>query len=449
MEIFGRFAGKRVALLGLARSNMPLLEPLLAVGATVVLCDEDKSKRFDEMQVAAWRALGCEVHLGDGYLNGWDADAVFRTPGIRPDVGRLPELAARGTLLTSEMELFFDCCPCPILGVTGSDGKTTTTSLVAAILQQAGKRVWLGGNIGTPLLPQLDKMAPDDIAVVELSSFQLMTMTESCTGAVVTNLSPNHMDWHRDYDEYCRAKELIFVHQNADGLLVLNADNADCVALRGHAPGRVVTFGLRNDADVTVRDGQVVAFGQTVLPRDDWKLPGNAFLEDMLAAVALTWEWADTASIVQAVRAFRGVEHRLEWVARKNGVDYYNDSIASGPTRTMAGLRAFDQRIILIAGGKDKKVPFDELAAMLPAHVKHLILLGHSAAPLIVAAAEKVDGCPPMVQVDTMERAVALAAQLAVPGDVVALSPAGTSFDMFDDFAQRGRVFKKLVKELP
>ncbi|MCL2547015.1 MAG: UDP-N-acetylmuramoyl-L-alanine--D-glutamate ligase [Oscillospiraceae bacterium] len=445
-DYFQAFAGKRVALLGLARSNLPLVEPLYAAGATLILCDKDIKEGF--AQLPRWQAMGCELHFGDDYLSGWEADVVIRTPGIRPDIGRLPEMAAKGAVITSEMELFFERCPCMTYAVTGSDGKTTTTSLIAAMVEQSGVKTWLGGNIGHPLLPMIDKISKGDRVVVELSSFQLMGMKRSADVAVLTNISPNHLDWHKDYDEYKQAKETIFRYQAAEQTVVLNRDNYESYKLHGRAKGNVVTFGIDNDANITIKGGKLTVFGTEIMDMADWKLPGRYNAENLLAAVGATWDRVPLHAIVTAAKNFTGVEHRLEWVRRHNGVDYYNNSIATSPSRVVASLKAYEKKIILIAGGAEKGIPFDELAAELPVHVKHLILTGNSAARQIEAAAKATDNCPPIMRVDTMQQAVEAAACLAGEGDTVALMPACTAFDAYKDFAARGEDFKRLVRDL-
>jgi len=440
-----QFNGMRVALVGLARSNLPLIEPLHQAGAQLILCD----KKTDWTQLEDWQAKGVELHFGDDYLSGWAADYILRSPGIRPDIGSLPQQEESGAVITSEIELFFDACPCFTYAVTGSDGKTTTTSLIAAILEAAGETVHLGGNIGTPLLPKIHEVNTADIAVAELSSFMLMTFKNSADVAVLTNISPNHLDWHTDYAEYKSAKETIFRHQTEIQTVVLNRDNYESYKLHGNARGRVVTFGIDNDADITLAGKVVTAFGKPIIHIADWKLPGRYNIENLLAAIAATYSRVPDAAMVKAIRNFHGVQHRLEWVRNLNGVNWYNNSIATSPSRVITSLTAFDDKIILIAGGAEKGIAFDELAAALPNHVKQLILTGEAAANLIEAAATKIDGCPPIHRAKTMEGAVRIAAELAQSGDNVALMPGCTAFDAYADFAARGEDFMQLVNLLP
>ena len=437
------FSGKRVALLGLARSNLPLIEPLQQAGAELVLLDKSED---DRPELDNWKRSGFELHLGKDYLQ-FQADVVFRTPGIRPDAGCLPALAATGTVLTSEMEAFFQLCPCPIVGVTGSDGKSTTTSLIAAMLKAAGHRVFLGGNLGHPLLSRVPQIESGDIAVVELSSFQLMTMRRSPEVAVVTNLSPNHLNWHTDYAEYIDAKKNIFLHQKLEDTVVLNADCCETASLSAQARGNLLWFSRCAEANACLRGPDLLYNGAFVMKADELQLPGRHFLEDLCAAVAAAGRWASPKAMRGAAAAFGGVEHRLEWVGKFGGVSYYNDSIATSPNRAVAGLNAFDRKVILIAGGKDKGIPFTQLAQALPLCAKEVIVTGE-ALGAILEAAQAVAGCPPIHRADNMAAAVGLAASLASDGDIVLLSPACTAFDAYPDFEVRGRHFKTLVREM-
>ena len=445
--------GKRVAVIGVGVSNRPLIALLLSHGADVTACDRkpDLGEYGDEL-----RQKGCQLQLGDGYLDGLTQDVIFRTPGVRPDLPQFAAAVERGARLTSEMEAFFEVCPCPKIAVTGSDGKTTTTTIIAKLLEAAGKRVHLGGNIGRPLLSDTPDIRPDDIAVLELSSFQLMTMDKSPEIAVVTNISPNHLDVHKDYAEYISAKENIFTHQNASNLAVFNADNAVTLEESSRAPGRVRLFSRRGEVpdgiflrgqDIVSRhDGQE----RVVMTAADIRLPGVHNVENYMAAVAAVDGLVLDEIIRSFAREFAGVEHRIELFRTRNGVRWYNDSIASSPSRTIAGLRSFPEKVILIAGGKDKGISYKELGPVVNDHVKYLILCGATAGVIreSVEAAENYDGLP-IVEVPDYPSAVRTADSAAKPGDVVILSPASTSFDRFANFMERGNVFKELVNALP
>ena len=444
-EYFASLRGKRIAVLGLGVSNRPLVRLLLEFGCDVVGCDRTPREKL-ENEVLELERLGCKLHVGDDYLAGVEADVVFRTPGMHPGNPAIQALKERGAEVTSEMEVFFEVSPCHLIAVTGSDGKTTTTTLIAEMLKAAGKTVWLGGNIGTPLLPLVRQMQKEDFAVVELSSFQLMDMRRSPQRALITNLAPNHLDIHKDMDEYVDAKKNIFRYQGEGDLLVLNADNPITASFRG--PGKTRFFSRLGEGDVCIRDG-VICRGQTpVLPVSDILLPGVHNVENYMAAIAMVEGLASDEDIRQVAKTFGGVEHRIELVRIKDGVRFYNDSIASSPTRTMAGLRSFPEKVILIAGGYDKHIPYDPLGPEICAHVKKLFLNG-ATGPKIRAAVERCPGDKPeMVDCPDFASAVKAAAEAAEPGDVVLMSPASAAFDQFKNFMVRGNYFKELVKEL-
>ena len=444
-EYFASLRGKRIAVLGLGVSNRPLVRLLLEFGCDVVGCDRTPREKL-ENEVLELERLGCKLHVGDDYLAGVEADVVFRTPGMHPGNPAIQALKERGAEVTSEMEVFFEVSPCHLIAVTGSDGKTTTTTLIAEMLKAAGKTVWLGGNIGTPLLPLVRQMQKEDFAVVELSSFQLMDMRRSPQRALITNLAPNHLDIHKDMDEYVDAKKNIFRYQGEGSLLVLNADNPITASFRG--PGKTRFFSRLGEGDVCIRDG-VICRGQTpVLPVSDILLPGVHNVENYMAAIAMVEGLASDEDIRQVAKTFGGVEHRIELVRIKDGVRFYNDSIASSPTRTMAGLRSFPEKVILIAGGYDKHIPYDPLGPEICAHVKKLFLNG-ATGPKIREAVERCPGeKPEMVDCPDFASAVKAAAEAAGPGDVVLMSPASAAFDQFKNFMVRGNYFKELVKEL-
>ena len=388
-------------------------------------------------------------------------DIIFRTPGMRPDLPELTAAVRRGSVLTSEMEAFFAVCPCPIIAVTGSDGKTTTTTIIAELLRAAGRTVHLGGNIGHPLLAEAGNMTAEDITVLELSSFQLMTITQSPHIAVVTNLAPNHLDVHKDYAEYIAAKENIFTHQSAEDIAVFNADNEVTRSFIGREAGRLYTFGRREEAERGTYlapdvdgEGQAIwmandAGRRQVLSLSGIKLPGVHNVENYMAAVAAVDGLVPDSVIRDFAKSFGGVEHRIELVRELDGVRYYNDSIASSPSRTIAGLNSFPEPVILIAGGKDKGISYDSLGPVVNERVKLLILCGATAG-VIRASVERADnyGGLEIVDVEDYRQAVSLARSRAREGDVVILSPASTSFDRFANFMERGRIFKEMVNEL-
>ena len=445
-QYFTGLRGKKIAVLGLGVSNQPLVRLLLSFGCQVTGCDRTPREKLDGA-VLELEALGCTLSLGDTYLENLEADIVFRTPGMHPGNPALEALRQRGAEVTSEMEVFFEVCPCSILAVTGSDGKTTTTTLISEMLKSDGKTVWLGGNIGTPLLPLVPQMAETDFAVVELSSFQLMDMRRSPARAVVTNLAPNHLDVHKDMQEYVDAKKNIFAFQSEGNLLVLNADNAITAEFAGNG---VTHFFSRQGkaAHVRLDNGVITRAGECVLRTEDILLPGVHNIENYMAAIAAVEGLVSDDAIVQVAKNFGGVEHRIELVRIKDGVRYYNDSIASSPSRTIAGLHSFAEKVILIAGGYDKHIPYDVLGPEICAHAKKLFLCGATAGQ-IRAAVEACQGeKPEMVDCGNFENAVRTAAAAAEAGDVVLMSPASASFDEFKNFMVRGQCFKKIIKEL-
>ncbi len=453
-EYLTSLEGKRVAVIGIGISNQPLIELLLQRGIAVTARDKKDRTALGAL-AGELESRGAVLRLGADYLEDLTEDVIFRTPGMRPDLPQLRQAVERGSVLTSEMEVFFQVCPCPMLAVTGSDGKTTTTTIIASLLKKAGRTVHLGGNIGNPLLAQTPQMQPEDLAVLELSSFQLMTMTSSPHVAVMTNLSPNHLDVHKDYAEYIAAKENIFTHQSAQDIAVFNADNEVTAALAKKALGRVRLFSRQREvADgVFLRGTSVVARcdgkERVVMDTSDIQLPGVHNIENYLAAIAAVDGMVSDEIIRDFARTFGGVEHRIELIRTLDGVRWYNDSIASSPSRTIAGLRSFPEKVVLIAGGKDKGISYDSLGPVVNDHVKLLILCGATAG-VIRRAVEQAPNYAGLEIFDVAdyEEAAALARSRTQPGDVVMLSPASTSFDRFANFMERGRVFKDVVNRL-
>ncbi|MBP3478344.1 MAG: UDP-N-acetylmuramoyl-L-alanine--D-glutamate ligase [Oscillospiraceae bacterium] len=445
---FNSLRGKRIAVLGLGVSNRPLVRLLLGFGCDVTGCDRTEREKLDT-EVLELEQQGCKLRLGEGYLDGLQADVVFRTPGMHPGNPALDLLRSRGAEITSEMEVFFEVCPCDILAVTGSDGKTTTTTLISEMLKAEGKTVWLGGNIGTPLLPLVRQMKKTDVAVVELSSFQLMDMKRSPRVAVVTNLSPNHLDVHKDMAEYVDAKKNIFRFQDDQGRLILNADNDLTAVMQGNGTTRF--FSRQKNADAWVENGVIVRDGMPVLNTADIVIPGVHNIENYMAAILAVEGMVSDETIRHVAKTFGGVEHRIELVRIKDGVRFYNDSIASSPSRTIAGLHSFEEQVILIAGGYDKHIPFDVLGPEVCRNVKKLYLNGATAAKIrasVENTPEYRPGHPEIIDCGDFASAVQAAAAGAQPGDVVLMSPACAAFDQFKNFMVRGDFYKKLVMEL-
>ena len=448
-QYFTSLRGKKIAVFGLGVSNRPLVRLLLEFGCDVLGCDRTPREKLDQ-EVLDLEQMGCKLSVGEHYLENLEADLVFRTPGMHPDNPALVTLRAKGAEVTSEMEVFFEVCPCTKIAVTGSDGKTTTTTLVSEMLKASGKRVWLGGNIGTPLLPLVRQMKPEDFAVVELSSFQLMDMKRSPHIALITNLAPNHLDVHKDMEEYVEAKKNIYRFQSEDDVLVINADNDLTAPLICAGETRAFSRAGK-DAYVTLVGDAIVRNGQEVLKKSDILIPGEHNVENYMAAIAVVDGLVADETIRTVARNFGGVEHRIELVRIKDGVRFYNDSIASSPSRTIAGLKSFSEKVILIAGGYDKQIPYDVLGPEICQHVKTLIL-GGATGPKIREAVENCPdykpGCPEIIDCGDFASAVTKSAELAVSGDVVLMSPASAAFDQFKNFMVRGQFFKKMVMEL-
>lgn len=459
----------RVTVLGIGVSNRPLIKYLLDRGARVTARD----KKSFEMLMPHSKELeekGVELILGDAYLEDITEDVIFRAPGIRPDLPQIKAACDKGAILTSEMELFFELTPATVLAVTGSDGKTTTTTLTYKILEaelaKNGRgRVWVGGNIGTPLLQYVDEMTENDFAVVELSSFQLYTMSRSPKRAIITNITPNHLDWHTGMDEYTDAKRNICKHKPIEHLTV-NAENALSAMIGCEADVGVtffssvgtdylsVTKGKDNACAIFEEDGYITfSDGKTkekIIKTDEIKLPGRHNVENYMAAISITRGLVSNETVAEVARTFGGVAHRLEFVRELDGVKYYNSSIDSSPTRTAAALSALSQKPIVICGGYDKNIPFEPLATALCDRAKKVVLTG-ATAPKIMAA---LLACPtfdaeklPIIEKKDFEEAVKAARSEAENGDIVLLSPACASFDAFVNFEERGNRFKSIVND--
>lgn len=448
-QYFGGLLDKTVGVIGAGVSNMPLISMLRAAGIKVTVHDKKTPEDLGD-QYATLATLGVDFVLGEHYLDTLAEDVIFRTPGLHPRF--LEKARENGSTITSEMELFFAVCPCPIIGITGSDGKTTTTTLVCEMLRHAGKTVHLGGNIGRPLLPRVNEMEPDDLAVVELSSFQLMHMKYSPSVAAITNLTPNHLDYHKDFEEYVEAKTAIYRNQKPGDRLILNLD--DKVTRTLHASGNLFCTSkeselangvyLKNDTIYIAENG----VSRELMKAGDIRIPGAHNVYNMMMAAAIVQGWCTDEDIRAVAVSFGGVEHRIEFVREKDGVKYYNDSIASSPTRTIAGLDSFQQKVILIAGGYDKNIPYDVLGEPICRHVKTLFVTG-ATGPKIRDCVLNAEGeKPPVIEVEDLETAVREAAASAEPGDVVIMSPASASFDRFKNFMERGNLFKALVNAL-
>ena len=454
---FKSVKGKKIAFCGIGKSNLPLIYKFIEKGAEVYACDRRERSQLAPGQAEELETAGAKLILGDGYLDNLNVNIIFRTPGMNYFLPELTEARKKGIVVTSEMEVFFDLCPCKIFAVTGSDGKTTTTTLIATMLKEQGYNVHLGGNIGTPLLPIIEEIGENDIAVAELSSFQLISMRKSPDVSVVTTVAPNHLDVHKTMDEYIDAKKNIFMHQNAFTRTVLNADNEITASFVDEVRGTLSYFSYNSPVsrgayldgdDICVADKNGVV---KIMNKHEIRIPGEHNVENYLAAISAVWGYVDVETIVKVAREFGGVEHRIEFVREKDGVKYYNDSIATSPTRTIAGLKAFNQKLIVLAGGYDKHIPFDPLAPYAVEKIKVLILTGPTADAIekAIRSDKNFDNCGmKILRSENLEQSVKMAHEIAKEGDIVSLSPACASFDAYPNFEERGNHYKKLVNEL-
>ncbi len=454
---FNSLKGKKVAFIGAGVSHKKLIEIFSQKGAIVTLCDKKQLEGFGEY-ADTLKQLNVNLSLGENYLDGLkNQDMIMRTPGFEFYTKELQDQLNAGVMVTSEMELFFQLCPCKIYAVTGSDGKTTTTTLISEMLKESGKTVHLGGNIGKALLPIAEEVKEDDVAVVELSSFQLISMRQSPDVAVVTNVTPNHLDHHKDMQEYIDAKRNILLYQPQGGKAVLGYENDVSRNMEDDVKGKCVFFTRLTDISgipgcgYIDNGGMLCVGGAKVVHQDEVALRGKHNLENLLAAFCAVNGDVPYEVMAKVAREFKGVEHRIEPVRTLNGVQWFNDSIASSPTRTIAGLKSFPQKICIIAGGYDKKIPYEPLAQPVIDNVKLLVVMGQTGPAIEKVVREHPDfekSGIKILRADSMEQAVQLMYENTQPGDIVSLSPASASFDFYPNFEVRGRHFKKLVNEL-
>ena len=449
---------RKVAVIGLGVSNLPLLDYLHEQKARVTVFDQRNIDDISKEIMDKITDYSFEFSLGNNYLSNLKGfDLIFRSPSCLPTVPELVEEANRGAIVTTEIEMLIEMCPCKVIGVTGSDGKTTTTSLIYSILKKAGYNAWLGGNIGIPLFTKLPEMKEEDIVVLELSSFQLMGMKISPEISVITNITPNHLNIHKDYEEYIDAKKNIFKYQTEEGIVVLNYDNEITRECGKEANGKVIYFSSKEKLD----DGYIVddkkikqcddKIRKFILDTSEVKLRGTHNFENIATAIAATATLVDIDKAVEAVKEFESVEHRLEFVKEIDGVKWYNDSVSSSPTRTIAGLYSYDENIVLIAGGYDKNLDYKPIAKPIVEKVKSLILLGQTSGKIFDSVKEELElqgKTLPIHMCESLQETIEIAKREAKPGDVVLFSPASASFDMFKNFADRGNQFKKIVNSI-
>ena len=453
-KFYNELKGKKVAFIGAGVSHKQLIEIFVKKGAVVTLCDKKELEGFGEY-AETLKKLNINLSLGEHYLEGLkNQDLIMRTPGFEFFTKELQDEIKGGTEVASEMELFFRLCPCKIYAVTGSDGKTTTTSLIAKMLEESGKKVYLGGNIGRALLPLAEEVEENDVAVVELSSFQLISMKQSPDVAVVTNVTPNHLDHHKDMQEYIAAKRNILIWQNENCKAVLGYENDVSKGMEADVKGSVRFFTRLSKIDngAFIDDaGYLTLDGRQIVHQSEVALRGLHNLENLLAAFAAVEGDVADEIMAKVAREFKGVEHRIEPVRTLNGVQWFNDSIATSPTRVIAGLKAFPQKICIIAGGYDKNIPYEPLAKPVLDHVKLLVVMGQTGPKIEKVVSEHPDFASSGLKIlhaETMEQAVQLMYENTVEGDIVSLSPASAAFDLYPNFEYRGRHYKELVNKL-
>lgn len=450
-EDFSKFKnfikGKKVAVVGIGVSNTPLIKFLVELGANIIACDKKESLGDIETYL---KENNCTLSLGENYLEGvLNADVVFRTPSLLPTNEYLVKARENGAYVTSEIKELIKYAKGKVFAVTGSDGKTTTTTLIGEILKHSGKKVYIGGNIGTPLFTKIEEIKEEDYIVLELSSFQLMDVEEAIDVSVITNVSPNHLDIHKDYEEYIEAKKNIIKGSREDSVVVLNRDNSITNEITSSATVR--KFSRCEKEFAYIKDNNLYVNDKLVCSKDKVVLKGDHNIENLLTAFAATYDYASIDDMKAVSETFSGVAHRIEFVKELNGVKYYNDSIASSPTRTIAGLKSFDEKVILICGGYDKNIPFEPLAKEGISRVKHLIVMGNTKEKIKKAFNDEMKSTGidlPIYEAASFEDGVKFASSIAKNKDVVILSPSCASFDMFKNFEDRGNKFKEIVNAL-
>ena len=449
---------RKVAVIGLGVSNLPLLDYLYEKKAQVTVFDERTVDEIPQNIITKINTYEFKYSFGKNCLEKLKGfNIIFRSPSCLPTRKELQEEADRGAIVTTEVEMLMEMCPCKIIGVTGSDGKTTTTSMINAILKKAGYNTFLGGNIGTPLFTKLPEIKPDDIVVLELSSFQLMNMQVSPDIAVITNITPNHLNIHKDYQEYIDAKKNIFKNQDESGILILNYDNDITRSCAKEAKGKVIFFSSKEKLDNGfIVDEEIIKecedkVRKHILNTNEVILRGNHNFQNIATALAATKTLVDTDIAVQAIKEFKPVEHRIEFIREIDGVKWYNDSASSSPTRTLSGINAFKENIVLIAGGYDKNLDYEPLAKPVLDKVSTLILIGQTAEKIFDVVKNEADKQNKKIDIymcDSLEQTIDIAKKTSKKGDVVLFSPASASFDMFKNFADRGEKFKNLVNNI-
>lgn len=459
LEEFEKYArGKKVAIIGIGVSNLPLLEYFYDLNARVTIFDSKESNQISVEAMQKIEKYGFEFIGGKDSLSRLKGfDIIFRSPSCMPDRPELVEAVENGAVLTSEIEMVLKLAPCKVIGVTGTEGKTTTTTLINEIVKKSGRKTYLGGNMGKPIFTKIRNVKPENIIILELSSFQLSDMDISPDISVVTNIYPDHLNVHKSYEEYRESKKNIFKHQSENGIVVLNYDNEFTREFAKEANGKVIFFSSKEKLDdgfiYDKADGTIKyckdGVRRHIMKKEDIKLRGIHNYENICAALAATSSIVDVDTQVKAIEEFTGVEHRLEFVRELNNVKWYNDSIGTSPASTVAGLNSFDEDIILLAGGSDKGLDYKEVGEAIARKVRALILTGPTSEKIENATKQALNGKSiEIYYTSNMQESVNLAKEIAKAGDVVLLSPASASFDLYKNFEDRGHQFKDCVNNL-
>jgi len=448
-EYKNKLKQSNIAILGLGVSNIPLLEYLYELGSNITVFN---TKELDNILIEKLDNLNVKYYIGENALDNLNGfDIIFRSPSILPTRKELIKAKEKGCIITSEVKEVLNLCPCKVIGITGSDGKTTTTTLIYEILKDNNYRTHLGGNIGTPLFTKINEMKPEDIVVLELSSFQLMDFDISPNISVVTNISENHLDIHKDFEEYIESKKNIFKYQDNEGLLITNLDNEITNKFKSNGETRYFSRSKKLDKGFYT-DGKYIYYNnEIIIDTKDIKLRGVHNYENICTALSATIDLIDLNKSIEAIKEFNGVEHRLEFIREVNGVKWYNDSVSSSPTRTIAGLYSYEEDIVLIAGGYDKNLDYTPIAKPILDKVTKLILLGDTKEKIyeaVTALNKEVNKNIEIYKCNTLQEVVDKALEVSTEKEVVLFSPASASFDMFKNFADRGLQFKELVNNI-
>ncbi len=458
LEEFKRYIrNRKVAFIGIGISNIPAMKYLSKLGANVTGFDKKTYQQLGDICLEL-ESMGIQLSLGEKYLDGLVGfDVIFRSPTVRPDIIQIQRELNMGAVLTSEIEMVMQMCPGKIIGITGSGGKTTTSTLIYNMLKEQGVNCYLGGNIGTPLFDKIDEMEENSIVVLELSSFQLLTMKKSPHIAVITSLAPDHLDVHTSLEEYYEAKTNIFKYQNENDILVLNYDNDILKEYIQQAKGKVKLYSKNTKLDngIILDDGKVkIASNKVrrhVIDTSQIRMVGKYNVMNLCAAILATEGIVSIENVIKVAESFAGVHHRMEFVAQKNGVKYINNSIASSPIKAITSIEDIEEKIILLAGGYDKHVGFEEFATTIINKVKTVLLFGETKEKIRDAIAQKLEGLQQpsdikIIMCNNFEGAVKNAIQIANSGDVVVLSPGCASFDEFKNYQERGNKFKEIIE---